>query len=174
MVTIPLVVLSFLLAFLRGGRLNRDIPGIWYPVVGVLVQVSLSHLFPGTLLGRMAVVLGYLSVLPFLWLNRRSQGLALAALGLLLNLAVITANGGLMPVDNELAAARGITVAEGELAKHQPMGPDTRLALLGDVIPVPPIPTLFSIGDLLLDLGAFLFIQEAMGLTLRRWRPHPG
>lgn len=168
MFTIIVVALSFLAALLRGGRLRENVPGVVFPLLAVAIQVPLSRLFPGTAIGRAAVIAGYLLLLPFLWLNRRSVGLMLVAAGLLLNLTVISANGGRMPVDNARVAAMGVRVPEGELAKHQPLTAGTMLPFLGDVIPLPPLPEVVSAGDLILAAGAFLFVQEIMGLPRRR------
>lgn len=173
LLTSTILLSSLLLAWLRGGRLKGTIPGYVYPLLAVAVQLPISQLFPGTLVGKLANIAGYLLLVPFLWINRRSTGLMLVAVGVLLNFTVISANGGRMPADNVRIAALGVRVPEGELAKHQPLGPDTRLPFLADVIRAWPLPELISFGDIFIAAGTFLFIQEMMGLTLRRWRHAP-
>lgn len=163
------LVLSLLVAYLRGGRLRSEIPGLIYPVLGLLLQMSLSRLYPGTVIGALANLGGFLLVLPFLWLNRRSVGLAVLLVGMAMNFAVISANGGRMPADNDQVVAMGETVPEGELPKHQPLTPETNLPFLADVIPLGPLPVLVSIGDLVAWCGIFLFVQELMGRPLLRW-----
>jgi hypothetical protein len=90
------------------------------------------------------------------------QAWALAALGVGLNVLVVAANGGYMP-QSEAAhiATRGTSqpttqASEPQLHNVLPMSSETRLNLLGDVIPEPawlPKNNVISLGDLLLGLG---------------------
>jgi len=101
----------------------------------------------------------------FVWYNRHLQGFWLLGLGLLLNLAVISANGGLMPISPET-----LTIVHGkqaeELIDSRAYGSksivlpveETRLEWLADRFTVPdrlPIQFAFSLGDVLLAAGAF-------------------
>lgn len=101
----------------------------------------------------------------FVWFNRRLQGFWLLGLGLLLNMAVITANGGLMPITPET-----LTIVHGEQAQElidsRAFGSksivlpaeETRLEWLADRFTVPerlPIQFAYSLGDVLLVVGAF-------------------
>ena len=101
----------------------------------------------------------------FVWFNRRLQGFWLLGLGLLLNMAVITANGGLMPITFET-----LTIVHGEQAQElidsRAFGSksivlpaeETRLEWLADRFTVPerlPIQFAYSLGDVLLVVGAF-------------------
>jgi len=88
--------------------------------------------------------------------------------GVLLNFTVIVVNAGLMPVWKEGLIMAGFDiskVSEGRLDyMHNLMSESTRLAFLGDIIPIPkpyPLPKMLSIGDLFLALGVFLLIQQA-------------
>jgi hypothetical protein len=101
----------------------------------------------------------------FVWYNRQLAGFWLLGLGLLLNLAVISANGGLMPVSPEtLKIVHGVQV-EAVIGSRALGSKDivlpveqTRLEWLGDRFTVPeelPIQFAFSAGDLLLAVGAF-------------------
>lgn len=169
-----ILFISILVALVRGGRFRQEIPGLIYPIAGILVQRPLGLLFPGTTIGTIANLGGYLLALPFLWLNRRSVGMALITAGLLMNLVVIAANDGRMPVDHQAVVRAGVVAPAGELAKHQPMTAQTRLAILGDWIPLRfPFRRVLSVGDLFLFSGVFLFVQEISGRPLLRWRP-PG
>ena len=87
----------------------------------------------------------------------------LAALGIVLNLTVMLANGGWMPRADAIAPRAILRpAADPELQVETvnntaPMSADTRLALLGDVIAQPgwlPLANLISLGDVLLSLGA--------------------
>jgi Family of unknown function (DUF5317) len=83
----------------------------------------------------------------------------LAALGIVLNLTVMLANGGWMP-RADASAPRAIQRAGDEsmvVNNTAPMSAETHLAWLGDVIPQPawlPMSNLVSLGDVLLALGA--------------------
>lgn len=101
----------------------------------------------------------------FLWFNRHLQGFWILALGLLLNLAVIVANGGLMPISPETVAIVHGTLVE-EVIESQTVADknvvlrveDTRLEWLGDRFTVPdawPIQFAYSLGDLVIAIGAF-------------------
>lgn len=101
----------------------------------------------------------------FAWFNRHVQGFGLLGLGLLLNLAVIVANGGLMPVSPEtLAIVHGSLPQEAidvrvSGTKSIVLSPEeTRLEWLADRFTVPdqlPIQFAYSLGDVFLAIGAF-------------------
>lgn len=101
----------------------------------------------------------------FVWLNRHLQGFWLLGLGLLLNLAVIASNGGLMPISPETMAivhgdqAEELYDSRAYGSKSIVLSPeDTRLEWLADRFTVPdalPIQFAFSLGDVFLVVGAF-------------------
>ena len=101
----------------------------------------------------------------FVWYNRTLPGFALLALGLLLNLAVIASNGGLMPISPATLAIVHGTQAEDFVNSHTfgtknivLPAEQTRLEWLGDRFTVPdqlPIQFAYSLGDLFLATGAF-------------------
>lgn len=98
----------------------------------------------------------------FLALNRRLAGVPLVTLGLLLNALVVTANAA-MPVSRYAAARAGVNFATAAPAtdpRHQAAGDGTRLAALGDVVPValPPHREVVSPGDCLLAAGLALLV----------------
>jgi hypothetical protein len=101
----------------------------------------------------------------FVWYNRRRAGFWLLGVGLLLNLAVIVANGGLMPISPETWASLHGNQVEAPINSHvfgsksivMPVE-ETRLEWLGDRFIVPdqlPIKIAFSLGDVFLVIGAF-------------------
>jgi hypothetical protein len=76
----------------------------------------------------------------------------LAALGGALNLAAITANGGVMPADPDALAAAGVHQQAGDFANSTAVA-HPHLAFLGDVFAVPaswPVSNVFSMGDVVL------------------------
>jgi hypothetical protein len=97
------------------------------------------------------------------WRNRAHPGMAVIALGLLLNLVAVSVNGG-MPVMGAAAAAAGL---RGQLVLpigdfvHVVGTAATRLPWLADVVPLPgPVWARFvpSAGDLLLYAGVVAFL----------------
>lgn len=78
-------------------------------------------------------------------------------------------NGGRMPVSAEAALVLDPQyielLKEGLYAKHALLDESTRLAFLGDIIPVTdpyPRSQVISIGDVIMNIGIFLFIQYLM------------
>jgi len=104
--------------------------------------------------------------LAFVWLNRRIPGMPVVLVGLVLNLLVITANGGWMPVSPETAsqipgvaqpgeAEPGIRVGDKDILLQRE---DTRLEWLADRYLLPDwlgYRAAFSLGDVFVAAGAF-------------------
>jgi hypothetical protein len=95
------------------------------------------------------------------WHIKRVRGLWLVAIGSTLNLVVIAANGGRMPVAAELA---GSLVQRGHLGQYTLMGSGTRLNWLADWIALPgPVRfEAYSPGDLVVAVGIAVVIVLAM------------
>jgi hypothetical protein len=98
--------------------------------------------------------------------NRRHPGMVLLGVGLLLNLAVISANWG-MPVIGAVQAGvqrRGAPVIASTDRIHVPLTSRSRLAALGDVVSLPvygSLRALMSPGDVLLLTGLTAFVAAA-------------
>lgn len=189
------VVLGLLLALLRGGKLRRlaalgfhGAPLIFLAfalqVAGVLPfwtqPLNQSGLF-GLAWGSWLYLLSLTLLVYVLARNWRLPGLPLIALGFGLNLLVVAANGGQIPVapdrlaeTGELAAAR-TAVETGHWQRYTFLDDQSRLWFLGDVIPIPrpwPKPVVASVGDLLLIVGVFWFFQGVLcGPRRDRARP---
>ena len=99
-------------------------------------------------------------VLWTVWHLRLLPGVWLVTLGGALNLVVVLANGGRMPVDATLAASQlgGILARRGHIGQYTVMGPDTHLGFLGDWVSLGPLPEAYSPGDLLIAMGIALVI----------------
>ncbi len=106
----------------------------------------------------------------FCWLNRRRTGLMLAALGIVLNMVVMAANGGTMPINAAtLAYLSGHEVSAGTslpISKNRVLNDDVAaLAWLGDRLLLPgPLAWLaaWSIGDVLLLVGVGQLLWHTM------------
>lgn len=165
------------LGYALGGRV-RNLAGVPHRLV-LLIWLALALQIGLTLASgpldraevRFSIVLvSYLLIAAWLLLNLRDPrvpriGILLIAGGWLLNLLVIAANGG-MPVSRAALRRAGsdpsVDIEEGHLFKHVPADDDTSLYFLADIIPVPPIENVVSIGDIVLILGIIVFIASAM------------
>jgi hypothetical protein len=104
------------------------------------------------------------------WLNRRVPGVVLLASGLLLNAAVILANGGHMPTSFQALRSAGIvepgaTFESLRVTNSSLIDETTPLWFLGDIFAVPkalPLANVFSVGDVLIGLGAAWFLLANM------------
>lgn len=136
-----------------GGDWRRlgELPLRWVPillialairVVGIIVPFALA-LYLAALVGTAVAAA----------LNRHIPGALLIAAGSLLNVGVIALNGG-MPVDADaVTAANAISYSADRL--HVARGPETRLPLLADVIPLAPVRGVYSVGDVVIAVGGF-------------------
>lgn len=104
--------------------------------------------------------LGAVAVLSLAWIFAGIPK-QLLVWGCILNFLVIAINGG-MPVSPEIAAATG-RVFRPDLLHVSTEG--ARLPWLGDVIPVPVLRQVISVGDALLMLGA---VSAPFAIALRR------
>ena len=83
---------------------------------------------------------------------------------------VMAVNGGRMPVSVEASAVLGPYYVDmlregGAVSKHYMMDASTHLSFLGDIIPLSspyPRTQVISIGDVVMNIGIFLFIQYMM------------
>ena len=75
-----------------------------------------------------------------------------------------------MPVSGDTMAGIGlmdnmIAIRDGKIITHTLMNDNTALKFLGDIFVLPkpyPRPKIFSIGDVFMALGIFIYIQEIM------------
>ncbi len=154
------LLLAMVLAGLTGGRPDRlaDLRLRWWglAVGGLLVQVVLFSPAAAALasLGPVIYVVSTAAVLGTVLANLRRPGLALVAIGALLNLAAILANGGYMPTTRAALRAAGLGPADGYSNSVELAQPN--LAPLTDIFAVPeavPFANVFSIGDVCIGLG---------------------
>jgi hypothetical protein len=177
------LILALVVALLRGGKLNRllsvKVRHSWIAPLAWGLQVAVIY-FPrprseGLLeLHTLLVLASYLLLVLVVALNWRLPGLPLIGLGLALNLLVMVANGGFMPVTYEALQRAGMAnFALGSAPGSRVMATkdivlpraDTVLWALSDVFVIPPpwpIRTIFSAGDLSLVVGTFVLFQRVM------------
>jgi hypothetical protein len=190
MILLAVVLVSLAVALLRGGDLVRlgdvSIRCGWLVLAAFALQAYLVYVPAGRTTGlrdptAWLHIGTYILLLIGIWLNRRLPGMAWILAGLALNLIVITANGGFMPITPEAVQTIGhvervTSLAAGQrvyLAKDVVLPRNqTLLWPLSDVFVVAlgfPFRTAFSLGDILVAVGVFLFLQHILlrGLTGR-------
>jgi hypothetical protein len=116
-----------------------------------------------------------LILLVFVWFNRTQPGFWMLGLGLALNFLVILLNGGLMPISPETVAriTSGIPADTWEVGQRFSNSKDIvvpatgmRLGFLSDRFLLPewiPYRVAFSLGDVLIGLGAFTLMWSLAG-----------
>ncbi len=171
------ILLSLVIGFFRGGSLkglaHMKLRGGWlFPLLLVVQFVIFALQDKVAIIAKLSntlFLLVYVIGLLFLWLNRNQPGFIVIFAGVLLNFIVMAVNGGRMPVSVEAAQFLGREYIDalqaGVYGKHQAITQETLLPFLGDIIPLsPPYPRqqVISIGDVVMNVGAFLFIQHLM------------
>jgi hypothetical protein len=178
MILLAAVVVG-LIAGLARARIQRlpyqapELKWLWLVFIAFFIQwlafrlpVSWMHL--NSKWAAVALVGSQIALLAFAWANRKQPAFWLLGIGLLLNLVVIIANGGLMPITPETVAH--LTKAEPGLiwkvGERLGTGKDivlnaeaTRLWFLSDRFLLLPdgfdFQVAFSLGDVLIAGGAF-------------------
>jgi len=193
MILLLALAVALLVAFLRGGSLRNlaDLHLEWGWLAGLALAIQIVAVYWATgarylYLQRGALVVSGLLLLPVIWRNLHSPGLALIGLGLALNLAVMVANGGFMPITPEAVARIGhrhlIVHLDGLERMSGSKGivlprEETALWALSDIFIIPPplpLASAFSLGDVLVAVGAFIFLQRTMvGTSPRSSEPRP-
>ncbi|HOB19852.1 MAG TPA: DUF5317 domain-containing protein [Candidatus Atribacteria bacterium] len=174
---ISMIILAVLLGLLRGGRL-ANLTGIRlrYPLLILLsVIIEYTGLFliqSGILSSRPVifafVVVHYVLLFAFIWLNRDLPYLWCAGAGSVLNFLVILVNKGSMPLSARVTEVSEVTgnlrhLLEGRFLTYHIINESTRLWFLGDVVLLPwPFSCFVSIGDIILYAGVFLLVQSVV------------
>lgn len=176
---------SIVVGKLRGGSFSNikdaNLEKWYFFVSGFLVEFSALYMDSkgfGFFGENMLLVhgLSYMLLFAGIYFNRNSFGFKVIFLGILLNFIVIMANNGQMPVLGESMVKIGlledmIAIRDGNLITHTLINSNTVFKYLGDVMILPkpyPRPKIFSIGDVFMALGVFLYIQEIMIKRIKR------
>jgi hypothetical protein len=164
------VLAGLILGLVSRGSPSRlgDLRFRWAPLiaVGLLIQVALFSSPLGNALGELAApvyVVSNVAVLVAVVANLAIPGLWLVLVGGASNLLAIVANGGYMPVSPDALAAMGRLPKEG-YSNSLPMD-NVVLGPLTDIFTMPawvPMSNVFSVGDILLGVGAAIAVVAAM------------
>ncbi|HET8786357.1 MAG TPA: DUF5317 family protein, partial [Candidatus Limnocylindrales bacterium] len=113
---------------------------------------------------RLPLFVGALTLLlAALWANRRQPGMSLAFVGILSNTIAIAINGGRMPILLQSLQSLGLTEADARTTFHTVLdGTKTdflaHVGPLTDIIPIPIVRDVASIGDIFLGIGLAFFL----------------
>ena len=176
MIILVVLALSIVVAFWRGGRFGNlaHLNLRWRGVIlaGFLIQVLIFSSFwqdraETYALTNWGYILSLLVLLVALVYNYRLPGMTVITLGFFLNFVAIALNGGYMPASPMAMQAAGrVVLLPGQMSSNSiGMGPQTILFFLGDVLAIPQgfiFPNVFSIGDIVIAIGAVILTQKGL------------
>jgi hypothetical protein len=179
MLIAALVVIAVLTVPLTGGRWSNLAAFrpkaswlLWLSLGVQVMQFTFLDLGPAS----DAVHVGtYLLAAAFLVVNRRVTGVWLVALGGFCNGLTITLNHGTLPAREAALRAAGLPIDRDDFVNSGVMA-HAKLGWLGDVFYVPkgvPLANVFSVGDVLLVIGAFVVIHGLARRTARHAAGRP-
>jgi Family of unknown function (DUF5317) len=167
-----MVVIAVLTVPLTGGRWStlasfrpRSSWLLWVALGVQVVQFSFFDLGP---VDEVVHVGTYVLAAAFLVVNGRIPGVVLVGLGGLSNGLTIALNHGTLPARAAALREAGLQVKRTDFVNSGVM-PHAHLHWLGDMFAVPhwvPLANVFSVGDVVLVVGAFIVIH-----SLARWQP---
>jgi hypothetical protein len=163
------ILLAFVLGLVAGGRPSglSSLKVRWTPaaLVGLLLQLAPV---PGRVWPLVLLFVSFALLTAFAIVNLRVRvpGFVLITVGILMNFTVIAVNHG-MPVSRDALVAshqeETLPVLERHAgAKHHLAGPDDRLMFLADVIPLPPLEQVVSLGDVFAYTGVVWLVVTGM------------
>lgn len=172
---------GLLRANIRGRRLTSpNLRLLWLVVAAFIPQLlifnlSLTRTRLSDQAASAALILSQVMLLVFAWVNRRQPGFWALNVGLALNLLVIAANGGWMPISPETVRVLILSAPAERWIIGQRLGfgkdivlpvLETRLWFLSDCLLLPswvPYQVAFSVGDVFIALGAFYALWALAG-----------
>lgn len=185
MVLLPAVLLGIIAGAIRASIGRRafiipDLAEVWLVIVAFIPQwviffLPLGQGWASDEIAAAALIISQALLLLFAWLNRTLIAFWVLGLGLILNLLVIGANGGLMPISPQTLqrAEINLPVEELQIGKRVGTSKDvllpteqTRFEWLADRFVLPnrlPFNFAYSAGDILIAVGAFWLLWTCGG-----------
>ncbi len=177
MLLIIIVLLAFILAVIANkgpqGIENKNLRGLYLVFIGFLIQIIIfNEKFVKSIFSKYTGIIYIISLvflLTFLLLNLKYIGVRIISIGYLMNVLVITLNKGYMPQSSKALKMAGEIKKLSLLEKYGHyynavlMNNETHLNILGDKIFFPflgKIGAVYSVGDLVIMAGIFVFIFE--------------
>jgi hypothetical protein len=171
------VVAAVVLGLVLGGRLGAlaeiELRSTWlfFAAIGlqlVAFPVEAAPWRTSETLARVLWVMSYGLLVVAAGLNRRVTGVPIVAVGMTLNLVAILANRGTMPV--RFAAMHDAGRADAVQANSTAMS-DPSMPWLVDRWAAPdwiPLANVFSVGDVIIAVGAVVIVLAGMGVRIPR------
>jgi hypothetical protein len=175
------VLVGVALGRLLGGRVSAlavlpiRAPWLFYAAIGAQIVGYPSGVLPWSIGDSLATglwLLSYALLIAAVAVNVRLPGAGIVGLGMLSNLAAVVGNGGHMPARASALRAAGVLYRgvhnNSEIATHP------NLPWLIDRWPVPawiPMGNVYSVGDVLVAVGAVVLVCAGMGVRARRREP---
>ena len=168
------IFLALAIAVLRGGRLvnlgDIELRAWWLLFIALGLQLGTGFLPDrdwSEWAGLTMVLVSFGLLMILVLLNRSKPGMWIAGIGVLMNLVVIAANGGMPVLAGAAEVASGFTVSEPDLSgtfKHVLLDESSRLTFFADVIPLRlvGIGEVISLGDIFLALGLGVFLEHEL------------
>jgi MFS family permease len=172
MLILVILAVGICLVPVFGGEFGRladlHLKRTWALFASLLIQIVIISIVPSWPIHALAAahVFSYLLAGVFVIANRHMAGWWVMALGGVMNLVAISANGGVMPASASAFHSAGLTAQGGVFLNSQVVA-SPNLAFLGDIFSLGyPIHAVFSIGDLLLVVGGIIVIHMLSGSRL--------
>lgn len=179
---IPVATATIMLSVVLAGGQLRRLAGVrvragWLVLPTLAGQVAVVELplGPGWLL-RALHVLTYIVAATVIWANRRIPGVLLVAAGAASNGVTIALNEGVLPARPQALRVAGLEGGPNSAGLvNSGIVADAKLPWLGDIFAIPaswPLANVFSIGDLMIVLGAGYASYRICGTRLTpAWDP---
>lgn len=175
-------LIGLIIGWLRKGRIKNlsrlSLKGWPLILLAVLIQAAIMIDYAASLnflvvFYPLLYITSFILLIIFFFLQGKQTGFIIIGFGIFLNLLVIGANGGAMPVD--------ITQTPSDIAEqpadginspfHTHITDDTKLEFLGDRISIPYRTNhLLSVGDIIMAFGVAFLIQQKMHKKRKRGR----
>jgi hypothetical protein len=177
-VFLEVITIAILFSLITGGKLTNlgrlNFRYVYLVIAAFIIQAGIDYWTAGNRMGDYPYLhlVSYFILFFVLFQNRRLPGIYLIATGTLLNFLVITFNGGQMPVSPDTLPPDLIqALATGHGGTHNLLNENTRMKYLADIFYIVYFnqKQLISIGDIIIDMGAFVLVF--MGMR-RVCRPH--
>lgn len=178
MVLVLAVAVGLVLGRLLGGRVAAlgalRIRALWlfYVAIGLQVAGYPSGVLPWSIGDSLATglwLVSYAVLIAAVAVNVRLPGAGVVGLGMFCNLAAVLTNGGHMPA--RASALRAAGVLYRGVHNNSAVASHPNLPWLIDRWPVPawiPMGNVYSVGDVLIAVGAVVLVCAGMGVQLHR------
>jgi hypothetical protein len=180
MVLVLAVLVGVALGRLLGGRVSAlaaipiRAPWLFYAAIALQIAGYPSGVLPWSIGDSVATALwmvSYALVIAAVAVNVRLPGAGIVGLGMLSNLAAVVSNGGHMPA--RASALRAAGMLYKGVHNNSAVAVHPNLPWLIDRWPVPawiPMGNVYSVGDVVIAVGAVVLVCAGMGVRLRRRR----